>query len=167
MDIKPHSMPVEDILKYLHTSLKGLSWSEAKKRLELFGKNTLEEEEESNILILIRQFNSPLVFILIAAAFITFFMGDYLDSGIITGIILINGLLGFFQEIKAKSSLQSLKKITETKTTVIRGGYEAQIPVSDVVPGDIVVVSEGDIVPADMRLIEATGLLVDEAILTG
>jgi Ca2+-transporting ATPase len=167
MDIKPHSMSVEDILRYLHTSIKGLSWSEAKKRLELFGKNTLEEEEESNILILIRQFNSPLVFILIAAAFITFFMGDYLDSGIITGIILINGLLGFFQEIKAKSSLQSLKKITETKTTVIRGGYEAQIPVSDVVPGDIVVVSEGDIVPADMRLIEATGLLVDEAILTG
>ncbi len=167
MDIKPHAKSVEEVLRFLHTSLEGLSWSEAKKRLELFGKNQLDEEEESNILILIRQFNSPLVYILIAAAFITFLMGDYLDSGIITGIILINGLLGFAQEIKAKASLQSLKKLTETKTTVIRGGYQAEIPVSDVVPGDIVVVSEGDIVPADMRLIEATGLMVDESVLTG
>ncbi|NPA54222.1 MAG: cation-transporting P-type ATPase [Aquificae bacterium] len=167
MDFKPYAKSIEEVLQYLHTSLEGLSWSEAKKRLELFGKNEIDNEEESNIFILIRQFSNPLVYILIFAAFITFLMGDYLDTGIITGIILINGFLGFYQEVKAKASIESLKKLTETKATVIRGGYEAKIPVSDIVPGDIVIVYEGDIVPADMRLIEATGLMVDESALTG
>lgn len=94
-------------------------------------------------------------------------MGDILDSGIITGIILINGLLGFFQELKAISSLEALKKLTETKATVIRDGKEIEIPQSLIVPGDVVVLSEGDVVPADIRLFESSGLLVDEAILTG
>ncbi len=168
MEIKnPHSLSIKEIFDLLKTSAQGLSKEEAEKRLQTYGKNQLEEEKESAFVIFIRQFNNPLVFILIAAAVITFFMGDYLDSGIIAGIILINGLLGFGQELKARASLQALKKLTETKTTVIREGKQLEIPVSDVTVGDVIVLGEGDIVPADARLFESTGLLVDEAVLTG
>ncbi|NPA52381.1 MAG: cation-transporting P-type ATPase [Aquificae bacterium] len=168
MEIKnPHSLTVDKIFQLLKTSPNGLSFEEAKKRLKLYGKNQLEEEKESTLLIFIRQFNNPLVFILIVAALITVAMGDYLDAWIITGIILINGLLGFGQELKARASLQALKKLTESKATVIREGKQIEIPVSDITVGDIIVLGEGDIVPADARLFESTGLLVDESVLTG
>ncbi len=162
-----YSLSIDEILKLLNTSEKGLSSEEAEKRLKIYGFNQLEEKKESKLVLFLRQFNNPLVYILIVAAIITFFMGDYLDSGIITGIILINGLLGFFQELKAQASLEVLKNLTETKATVIRDGKEIEIPQSLIVPGDVVILSEGDVVPADIRLIESSGLLVDEAILTG
>ena len=164
---KFHALSIEETFKLLNSSPKGLNSQEAEKRLKKFGLNELEEKKESKFLIFIRQFNNPLVYILIAASIITFFMGDYLDSGIIAGIIFINGFLGFLQELKAQASLEALKKLTQTKTTVLRDGKEIEIPVSQVVPGDIVILGEGDVVPADIRLIETAGLLVDEAILTG
>lgn len=164
---KFHTLSIEETFKLLNSSPKGLNSQEAEKRLKKFGLNELEEKKESKILIFIRQFNNPLVYILIAASIITFFMGDYLDTGIIAGIIFINGFLGFLQELKAQASLEALKKLTQTKTTVLRDGKEIEIPVSQVVPGDIVILGEGDVVPADIRLIETAGLLVDEAILTG
>ncbi len=166
-NFKPYARNIKEVLKFLDTSIEGLTEKEAKKRLELFGKNEIEEEEEKNIYIFLRQFNSPLVYILAFAGFITMFMGDRIDSAIIWAIILINGFLGYIQEVKAKASLKALKKLTETKVSVIREGKEIEIPVSQVVPGDIVVLSEGDIVPADVRLIEASGLMVNEAVLTG
>ncbi len=164
---KFHTLSIEETFKLLNSSPKGLNSQEAEKRLKKFGLNELEEKKESKFLIFIRQFNNPLVYILIAASIITFFMGDYLDTGIIAGIIFINGFLGFLQELKAQASLEALKKLTQTKTTVLRDGKEIEIPVSQVVPGDIVILGEGDVVPADIRLIETAGLLVDEAILTG
>ena len=166
-EYKFHTLSIEETFKLLNSSPKGLNSQEAEKRLKKFGLNELEEKKESKFLIFIRQFNNPLVYILIAASIITFFMGDYLDSGIIAGIIFINGFLGFLQELKAQASLEALKKLTQTKTTVLRDGKEIEIPVSQVVPGDIVILGEGDVVPADIRLIETAGLLVDEAILTG
>ncbi|WP_029522284.1 cation-transporting P-type ATPase [Persephonella sp. KM09-Lau-8] len=166
-EYKFHTLSIEETFKLLNSSPKGLNSQEAEKRLKKFGLNELEEKKESKFLIFIRQFNNPLVYILIVASIITFFMGDYLDSGIIAGIILINGFLGFLQELKAQASLEALKKLTQTKTTVLRDGKEIEIPVSQVVPGDIVILGEGDVVPADIRLIETAGLLVDEAILTG
>ena len=164
---KSYALAKEEVFKLLNSSPNGLSSDEAEKRLKEYGLNELEEKKESKFLIFIRQFNNPLVYILIVASIITLFMGDYLDSGIIAGIIFINGLLGFLQELKAQASLEALKKLTQTKTTVLRDGKEIEIPVSLVVPGDIVVLGEGDVVPADIRLIESSGLLVDEAILTG
>ncbi len=162
-----HSVSIDELFKLLNSSPNGLSKKEAEKRLQIYGLNELEEKKESKLLIFIRQFNSPLVYILIIAAIITLFLGDYLDAGIITGIVFLNGILGFWQEIKAISSLEALKKLTQTKTIVVRDRKEIEIPVSLVVPGDIVVLGEGDVVPADIRLIESSGLLVDEAILTG
>ncbi len=162
-----HSLPVKDLLKIFNTDPNGLSEEEAKKRIEKYGLNELEEKKESIFLIFLRQFHNPLVYILLTAIIITFFMGDYIDAGIIAGIVFINGLLGFFQEIKAKSSIEALKKLTETKTRVLRNGKEKIESVSYIVPGDIVLLEEGDVVPADIRLIDSVGLMVDEALLTG
>jgi len=167
MSKKIHQLPPEEVLKVLETSPQGLSTEEAEKRLKIYGPNQLEEKKESPLIILFRQFNNPLVYILLVAMGITIYMGDKIDAFIIGGIVLVNGLLGFFQEIKARSSLEALKKMTETKAKVIRDGKEQLLPVSQITVGDIVIVGEGDVVPADIRLIEATGLLVDEAILTG
>lgn len=163
----PYSKDIGEILKALNTDIKGISTEEAKRRLQIYGKNELEERKEKLYVIFLRQFNNPLVFILIVAAIITAVIGDFLDAGIITGIILINGILGFIQEVKARVSLESLKRLTEIKTNVIRDGKQVEVPVSEVVPGDIVVLGEGDVVPADLRLIESSGLLVDESVLTG
>ncbi|MBK3331765.1 cation-transporting P-type ATPase [Persephonella atlantica] len=157
----------QEALEELKSSPGGLSREEAKRRLIKYGYNRLEEERESLLIIFLRQFNNPLVFILLTAVGITFYMGDRLDAGIILGIVLINGILGFVQEVKARASIESLKKMTETHAKVLRDGREIEIPVSQVVPGDIVLLQEGDVVPADIRLIDSKGLLIDESILTG
>ncbi|SNZ03323.1 Ca2+-transporting ATPase [Persephonella hydrogeniphila] len=167
MKEKFHALTLEEVFKLLGSSPVGLTEEEVKKRIEKYGYNQIEEERESLFVIFFRQFNNPLVYILLFAMGITIYMGDKFDAAIIGGIVLINGFLGFFQEVKARVSIQSLKKLTETKAKVIRNGKEKIIPVSLIVPGDIVVLAEGDVVPADIRLIEATGLLVDESILTG
>ncbi len=162
-----HSLSLEETFKTLKTDKKGLSRKEAILRLKKYGLNSIQEKKESLLTIFLRQFNNPLVFILLIAIGITTYMGDRIDAVIIGIIVLVNSMLGFFQEVKARSSVESLKRITETKACVIRDGKEKIVPVSEVVPGDIVVVVEGDVVPADTRLIEASGLLVDESILTG
>jgi len=162
-----HAISVDDTLKKLKTSLKGLSYDEVKERLKIHGYNTLKKEEIKKWQIFLRQFNNPLVFILIGAAVLTAVMGHAKDSLIIVFIILFNGILGFWQELKAISSMEALQKLAEERTVVLRDGKEVEIPVSEVVPGDIVILGEGDVVPADIRLIKSTGLLVDEAILTG
>jgi len=167
MKEKFYSLPPEKALKILETDKKGLSRKEAELRLKKYGPNAIQERKESLLTIFIRQFNNPLVYILLVAIGITAYMGDKIDAVIIGIIVLVNSLLGFFQEVKARASVESLKKMTETKAHVIRDGKETVIPVSEVVPGDIVIVSEGDVVPADIRLLDASGLLVDESILTG
>jgi Ca2+-transporting ATPase len=161
-----YALTLEKVFELLGSSPSGLTEEEAEKRLKKYGYNRIEEEKESLFVIFFRQFNNPLVYILLFAMGITVYMGDKFDAAIIGGIVLINGLLGFFQEVKARASIRSLKKLTETKAKVIRDGKEKVITVSLIVPGDVVVLAEGDVVPADVRLIEATGLLVDESILT-
>ncbi len=163
----PYSITYKEVLDLLDSTEKGLPVSEAKKRVQLLGKNILEEEEEKNIYIFIRQFSNPLTLVLIAAAIITGFLGRFLDTGVITFIVLVNGFLGFFHELKAKGSYESLKKKTETKSKVLREGKIIEVPSSEITLGDIVILSEGDVVPADIRLIESTGLMVDESLLTG
>jgi len=158
---------IEEALRELGSKREGLSKKEADKRLKIYGPNTIKAEEENIIVLFLKQFHNPLIYILLAASLISLSLKKFLDFYLIIGIVLVNGILGFFQELKARTSLKSLKKITDLKTTVIRDGEEISIPMSEVVPGDIVKVREGDVVPADIRLITDREILVDESILTG
>ncbi len=162
-----HNKSPEATLKELKTGLEGLSEEEAKSRLASYGYNLLKEEKESKLRVFIRQFTSPFVLILLTAGFIALFLGDLKDALVVYGIVLANGLLGFYQELKAIASIEALRSLTALKVKVIRDGVEREIDSKELVPGDLVLLSEGDVVPADIRLIESVGLMVDEAMLTG
>lgn len=163
----PHADHVEELYDVLESSPDGIEAGQVAKRLRKFGPNTLKEEQRSLIAIFLGQFKSPIVAILIAAAFLSYGMGHPSDSMIILGILIVNSLLGFFQEYRAETSIRALKQLTETHVRVVRMGLEALIPSHEVMPGDIVRLGEGDLIPADIRLIEAYGLQADEAMLTG
>ena len=162
-----HYKSPEEVLKELNTSHFGLSNEEAKRRLSIYGPNEIEEQKESLLSIFLRQYTNPLIVILIIAGILALFLGDWHDSVVVLGLVLINGVIGFYQELKAKASIESLKRLTKQKVTVIREGVEQEVDASLLVPGDLILLSEGDVVPADARLLEDSGLLVDEAILTG
>ena len=163
----PWAQNTEELLKDLQTTLDGLDIADVKKRHKEFGSNVLLEEQRSFLAIFISQFMSPIVAILIAAALLSLAMGHTTDSMIIIGILIINSLLGFFQEYKAETSIRALKKLTETHVRLLRMGMEALVPSEELVPGDVVFLGEGDLVSADIRLIESHGLQADEATLTG
>jgi Ca2+-transporting ATPase len=162
-----HNKAIEEVLKELNTSPFGLSQDEAEERLKLYGLNEIEERKESVWAILLRQYTNPLILILVVAGFLALLLGDWHDSVIVWGLIFINGLIGFYRELKARASIESLKKLTRQKVIVIRDGKETEIDAVFLVPEDIVLLSEGDVVPADLRLLEEAGLLVDESLLTG
>ncbi|RLJ70603.1 Ca2+-transporting ATPase [Hydrogenivirga caldilitoris] len=164
---KAHTLTPEDLIERLGTSINGLSEEEAQRRLRIYGRNEVEQKRESSLEIFFRQFKSPLVYILIAASLVSIAIGETFDFILIVGIILVNSLLGFIQEHRAISSLESLKRMTESKVRVKREGVVKLVPSSFLVPGDVVSLSEGDVVPADIRLLKAEGLLVDESVLTG
>lgn len=164
---KAHTLPIEEIFEKLKTSREGLSEKEAERKLRIYGKNEVEHQKESTLGIFLRQFKSPLVYILLAASLVSLLIGETFDFFLIIGIVCVNSLIGFVQEYRAVTSLESLRKMTEVRVRVRREGKEREIPSSLLVPGDIVLLGEGDVVPADMRLIRAEGLLVDESVLTG
>ncbi len=146
----------------------GLSSEEARTRLEKYGKNEIEEQKkDSPLKIFLRQFQDPLVYILLAAAALSALLGDTIDFFLISIILVFNGVLGFIQEYKAEKALEALKQMTTPRAKVIRNGRISEIPATELVPGDVVVLEEGDVVPADIRLFEANGLTVDESLLTG
>jgi ATPase, P-type (transporting), HAD superfamily, subfamily IC len=162
-----HNKAIEEVLKELNTFPSGLSQEEAERRLKLYGLNEIEERKEGVWAILLRQYTNPLILILVVAGFLALLLGDWHDSVIVWGLVLVNGLIGFYQELKARASIESLKKLTRQRVVVIRDGKETEIDAAFLVPGDIVLLSEGDVVPADLRLLEEAGLLVDESLLTG
>jgi magnesium-transporting ATPase (P-type) len=158
----------EDALALMKTNEMGLSHDEALVRLKTYGLNTLTEKKRDGILVLfLRQFASPLIYVLIAAAGIVFFMGDTTDGIIICVVLLLNAFVGTIQEGKAENTLEALKKFVETSATVIRDGKEHVIKDSEVVGGDIITFREGEKISADARIIESDGLTVDESALTG
>lgn len=157
----------DELYDLYKSSPSGIGADEARKRLRMYGFNALKEEERSLFSIFSGQFKSPIVAILIVAAMLSSVMGQHTDSMIILGILIINSLLGFFQEYRAETSIRALKKLTETHVRVIRMGLEALVPSDEIVLGDVVFLGEGDLVPADVRLIESHALQADEAILTG
>jgi len=163
-----HSQTVEDALEKLSSNINGLSEKEAKSRLEKFGVNEIPEKKARHpVLIFLKQFHSVLIYILIIAAVISFFSGDLIDVYIIVGVILINAIMGFVQERKADLSIQALKRMIVPHAKVYREGELLQIAARELVPGDIILLEEGDRVPADARLLEIKVFRTVEASLTG
>lgn len=163
-----HAKKEADVLEELKTSEKGLSEKEVKERLGVYGKNELIKIRKLNALkIFTRQFASFLIVILITAAVISAFIESWIDFGVIIAIVLLNSLFGFFQEYKAERAIEKLKEMLVPMTKVLREGKIMEVDSRDVVPGDILVLSEGDKIMADARIISCENLLVNEAALTG
>ncbi|HDH31479.1 MAG TPA: HAD family hydrolase [Candidatus Wolfebacteria bacterium] len=162
------SLPNEEVLEILETSENGLSDEELKRRLKIFGSNILESQKRiPRLRIFLRQFQSPLIFILLIAGVITLFLERAGDSIIIFAAVVVNSVLGFYQENKAEEALANLKTYIEERAKVIRDKKESEINAKELVPGDIIHLSQGDRVPADSRIISANDLMVDESVLTG
>ncbi|TSC95961.1 MAG: Ca2+-transporting ATPase [Parcubacteria group bacterium Athens1014_10] len=163
-----HNLNAKDVLEILETSEKGLTEEEVKERRKRFGFNKLPEKKPlSKTVIFLSQFKSPLVYILLIAVIISFLLKGYIDALVILGAVFLNTIVGFFQENKAETAISQLKKMVTYKTKVIRDGIEKEKEISELVPGDIILLKAGDRVPADIRLIEAQNLQVSEAALTG
>lgn len=157
----------EEALASLSSSLQGLPSSVAKARLLDVGKNVLIGKETGWQQILLRQFKSAFIYLLVAATLISFFLGERLDAVFIFLFLVINAALGFFQEYRAENALQSLKSFVDRKTRVRRDGKKISISVSQVVPGDIVLLDAGDMIPADGYFLRAESVTVDESPMTG
>ncbi len=160
--------PVEDLLRQLETAPAGLTSREARDRLNRYGANLLKAKSKTDSLtLLLSQFKSPIILILLFAAGLSFFLGESTDAIIILVIVLVSGILGFWQERGAASAVEKLLAIVQIKAAVLRDGREQQIPVEEIVPGDIILLKAGDVIPGDCRLLESKDLFVDEATLTG
>ena len=168
-DSKPFwSISDIELLGNFKSSLTGLTSDDAKKRIIQYGANRLKPQKRADAFtLLISQFKSPIILILLFATGLSVFLHDPADALIILAIVLISGLLGFWQEHGASDAVAKLLAIVQIKTAVLRDGSQQEIPVEDVVPGDIVIFNAGDIVPGDCLLIESKDLFVDEAMLTG
>jgi P-type Ca2+ transporter type 2C len=152
----------------MSAKVEGLSSQEARERLAEYGKNLLPEKPPpSNISILVSQFKSPLVYVLFVAGVITFLLKEFADTAIISFAVLVNTFLGFVQEKKAGRALSALKQMIQSQCRVFRDGVLIKIDVSDLVPGDLVYLKQGEKIPADGEIIEASRLTVSEAVLTG
>jgi len=163
-----YRMTIQETLDSLETSEKGLSKSEAEKRLKKYGENTLKAEIKMPLwLIFLSQFKELLVLILIIGGTIAYFIGDYRDGTIIFLIVIVNAVVGFTQEYRAGKIVDKLKGLIKSPAKVIRDGDLIEISQITLVPGDIVKVEEGDRLPADIRLIEATGFKTNDFALTG
>nr|MDO8099542.1 cation-translocating P-type ATPase [Candidatus Njordarchaeota archaeon] len=168
-----HLMRSEEILKSLKTSTKGLREEEAKARLEKFGPNEIVYKKKfSSLKLLLKQFTSFLVIILIFAvvvsALVDLAKNEFpLDSIVILAIVILSALLGFTQEYRAEQSMEALKRMAAPRAKLLRNGVETPVESREVVPGDILILEVGDKVPADGRIFEGANLKIDEAVLTG
>lgn len=165
----------EDTLAELNSSSSGLSYVEAKKRLEKNGKNVLASKKQKSAFVKFwGQFKDILIIVLLISCAVSIVMGivnnspeEFLDAGIILGVLLINAIIGFIQERNSEKAMESLKNMTKPYCTVLRQGKVSQIKSEDLVLGDIVLLETGAIVPADLRLLEVTSLKIEESALTG
>lgn len=165
---KWHTKTSMEIIEEFHSSERGLDKNEAMRRLKEYGLNKLPEAKaESFFNIFLRQFKSPLIYVLFTASFIVFLLGQMSDSFVIFFVLLINAVIGAIQEGKAQNTLLALKKFVETNATVLRDGQESITLDQELAPGDIIILQEGEKVPADARIIFSNGLKVDESALTG
>ncbi|MFD1705826.1 cation-translocating P-type ATPase [Siminovitchia sediminis] len=164
-----HQMNEDELAKSLHTNkVTGLSNKLADERRKKVGRNELSEgEKQSAILLFFSQFKDFMVIVLLAATLISGLLGEYVDAVAIMVIVLLNGMLGFIQERKAEKSLQALKNLSAPQVTVLRDGQWSKIDSKDIVPGDILRFASGDRIGADLRIITANNLEIEESALTG
>lgn len=163
-----HHLPAETCLDLWNTSLDGLSAEHARTRLAVHGPNALPESKGLNVpLLFLRQFKSPLIYLLLAAAAVSLIVGELTDAGFIAAVLLINAIIGSFQEYHAEASAAALQKLIRHSARVRRDGLMILVEARDLVPGDIVDVESGVAVPADIRLVVAHGLMVDESTFSG
>jgi Mg2+-importing ATPase len=157
-----------EMLQKFETTKEGLTRNEARQRLARYGANLLKPPKRSDVLtLLLNQFKSPIILILFFATGLSFFLHDPADALIILSIVLVSSLLGFWQERGASNAIEKLLSIVQIKAAVLRDGISEEIPVEEIVPGDIVILNAGDIVPGDGLVQESKDLFVDEAMLTG
>ena len=164
-----HDRPAEEAISNFSTcATRGLTEGEIDSLRQRYGHNRLPEVKGPGPLIrFLRQFNNLLIFVLLLAGAVTAILGHYVDTGVILAVVLVNAVIGFVQEGKAESALAAIRNMLAPQATVIRGGRRLTLPSADIVPGDVVFLEAGDRVSADLRLTEARGLRVDEAVLTG
>lgn len=170
-----HTLEIGEVVRKLRTDLNtGLREEQAKKTMEKVGENKLVEKKKEGIFTkFIKQFNDFMIIILIIAAIISAIMAyiegtsDYLDSIIIVFIVVVNAIMGVVQEEKAEKSLEALKRMSAPTAKVKRDGIIRQIPSTEIVPGDYIIIETGSYIPADSRLIKAYNLKVEESALTG
>ncbi len=163
-----HNQPIEHILQTLSTTARGLTAAEASKRLAEAGPNELQEKKATPAWrSFLNQFKDFMILFLIAAAVISGIVGDLTDTIIILVIVLLNATVGFVQEYRAEQTMAALKKMTVTQAQVLRDNHPIRISSTELVPGDVVIMEAGDVVPADMRLMETHSLRIDESSLTG
>ncbi|WP_290891687.1 HAD-IC family P-type ATPase [Hoeflea sp.] len=164
-----HARTVEDIAAHFGTdAARGLDPAQAAERLKSHGPNRLRRQKTRSILsILAHQFQSVLVWLLAAAALMSFALGEFAEGGAIFVVLILNGGIGFFTEISAARSMEALMRIADVKTRVRRGGQARMIDAHGLVPGDVVILDAGDVVTADLRIVKASNLQADESVLTG
>ena len=163
-----HTKEVDIAIKELETSLQGLTSGEARRRLERFGPNELKKKKKRTpFLMILDQFKDFLIITLLFAAIIAGVVGEPVDALAILAIVVLNAIIGFIQEFRAEKAIEALRLMAAPTATVLRDGIPQNIPASEIVPGDVVIIEAGRIVPADMRLIEAARLKAEEAALTG
>ncbi|MEH1946522.1 MAG: magnesium-translocating P-type ATPase [Nostoc sp.] len=162
------SLSTDQVLQQMHSTTAGLSRQDAKQRLSEFGANSLKQKHKSSAwMLLLNQFKSPIILILIFAAVLSIFLKDAADAIIILTIVFISGLLGFWQEQGASNAVEKLLALVQVKATVLRDGQSQEIPNEEVVRGDIVLLSAGKNIPGDCLVLESKDLSVNEAALTG
>jgi magnesium-transporting ATPase (P-type) len=159
---------VAETLAALQTRMEGLSSDEAKTRKERIGPNRLPTAaKQSEIVRFLRQFHNVLIYVLLGAAALAASIGHYADALVIVAVVLVNAIIGYLQEGRAERALEAIRAMIDPRSTVIRDGRRVAVPAEDIVPGDLVLLDPGDRVPADLRLIRARNLRIDEAALTG
>jgi len=163
-----YRLATDELFANLATGERGLDDTEAKERLNRDGPNKLPEEAAiSKLAILLHQFKSPLIYMLLVAVVVTALLEEFKDTFVILAVIGLNAVIGFVQEYKAEKSIRALKSIMASRARVMRDGRETEIPSDQLVKGDIVLLESGERVPADLRLFHTIEARIDESILTG
>ncbi len=168
MEVKWYNLSPNETLEVLNSRRAGISDAEAKARLLRYGRNELQgKKKTSPIVVFLRQFLSPLIYVLLVAAVISIIVEHFMDAWVILGVLSFNAVIGFTQETRAEKAMEALIKMAAPKARVRRDGNIQQLPASEVVPGDVLLLETGDKVPADARLLGASNLKANEAALTG
>ena len=163
-----HRLSIEETFELLDTNPQGLSISDAEEKFMQYGSNELQEGKKKGVAgMLFDQFKDVMILILLAAAIISGIIGDLTDTIVILVIVVLNAVIGFFQEYRAEKAMQALKQMAVTQARVLRGGQSNWLPATALVPGDVILLEAGNAVPADIRIVESVNLKIEEAALTG